>query len=155
MQVVFLCTQKRDLHLPLVGYLRQLGDLAPDARGLARGARNCTKCNPRRAHRLVQMGVHYRTNGGRPLSTFGGCVSHPRRAHNLVQIIVCYNYHSAELRVSGLPKMAHWYICTFGHWYIWTLVHLYLLFSPIVVQMGDAHYQHLGDALSYKWGTLP
>ena len=25
----------------------------------------------------------------------------------------------------------------------------------IVVQMGDAHYQHLGDALSYKWGTLP
>ena len=23
----------------------------------------------------------------------------------------------------------------------------------IIVQMGDAHYQHLGDALSYKWGT--
>ena len=22
----------------------------------------------------------------------------------------------------------------------------------IIVQMGDAHYQHLGDALSYKWG---
>lgn len=72
MQVVFLCTQKRPLHLPSVGYLRQLGDLAPDARGLARGARNCTTCNPRRAHSLVQMGVHYRTNGGRPLSTFGG-----------------------------------------------------------------------------------
>ena len=97
-------------------------------------------------------GTHCRTNGG--------CVSHPRRAHNLVQIIVCYNYHSAELRVRGLPKMALWYICTFVHlyictlvhWYIWILVHLYLLFSPIVVQMGDAHYQHLGDALSYKWG---
>ena len=74
-------------------------------------------------------GTHCRTNGGR--------VSHPRRAHNLVQIIVCYNYHSAELRVRGLPKMAHWYI--------WTLAHLYLLFSPIVVQMGDT--------LSYKWGT--
>ena len=41
--------------------------------------------------------------------------------------------------------MALWYICTFGLWYIWTLAHLYLLFSPIVVQMGDA--------LSYKWGT--
>ena len=27
---------------------------------------------------------------------------------------------------------------TFGHWHIWTSVHLYLLFSPIVVQMGDA-----------------
>ena len=90
-------------------------------------------------------GTHCRTNGG--------CVSHPRRAHNLVQIIVCYNYHSAELRVRGLPKMALWYICTFGHWYIWTLAHLYLLFFPIVVQMGDAHYQHLGDALLPKLGT--
>ena len=127
-------------------------------------------------------GTHCRTNGG--------CVSHPRRAHNLVQIIVCYNYHSAKLRVRGLPKMALWYICTFGHWYIWTLAHLYLLFfpivvqmgdalsyrwgthyrtdggcchrctfqpflRPIVVQMGDAHHQHLGDALSYRWGMLP
>lgn len=78
-------------------------------------------------------GGHYRTNGG--------CVSHPRKAHNLVQIIVCYNYHSAELRVRGLPKNG-----TLVHLYIWTLVHLYLRFSPIVVQMGDDHYQHLGDA---------
>ena len=28
-------------------------------------------------------------------------------------------------------------------WYKW---------GCIIVQMGDAHYQHLGDALSYKWG---
>ena len=63
-------------------------------------------------------GTHCRTNGG--------CVSHPRRAHNLVQIIVCYNYHSAELRVRGLPKMALWYICTFVHLYICTSVHLYI-----------------------------
>ena len=27
-------------------------------------------------------------------------------------------------------------------WYKWVC---------IIVQMGDAHYQHLGDALSYKW----
>ena len=91
---VFVYT-KTPVTPPFGRVLHQLGDLAPDARGLARGARNCTKCNPRRAHSLVQMGVHYRTNGGRPLSTFGG---------------------------------------------------------RIVVQMGDAHYQHLGDALSYKWG---
>ena len=69
-------------------------------------------------------GGHYRTNGG--------CVSHPRRAHNLVQIIVCYNYHSAELRVRGLPKNGHWHICTFGYWYIC------ISSFPL---------------LSYKWGT--
>ena len=95
----------------------------------------------------------------------------------MAQIIVCYNYHSAELRVSGLPKMALWYICTFGLWYIWTLAHLYLLFSPIVVQMGDAameafpalpapHYRTDGGRchgslsspsctpLSYRWGMI-
>ena len=101
------------------------------------------------------MGVHYRTNGGRPLSTFGGRIvvqmgdaSATLGEHTTTDVvIVCYNYHSAGLRVSGLPKMALWYICTFGLWYIWTLAHLYLLFFPIVVQMGDA--------LSYRWGMLP
>lgn len=137
--------------------MHQLGDLASDARPLAPRARNCTKCNPRRAHSLVQMGVHYRTNGG--------CVSHPRRAHNLVQIIVCYNYHSAELRVRGLPKMALWYICTFGLWYICTLAHLYLLFFPYCRTDGGCYNRctfqsflhpiivQMGDALSYRWGT--
>ena len=71
MQVVCLYVQTRDLHLPSVGYLRQLGDLASDARPLAPRARNCTKCNPRRAHSLVQMGVHYRTNGGRIVVQMG------------------------------------------------------------------------------------
>ena len=106
--------------------------------------------------------MHCRTNGG--------LVIHPRRAHNLEQIIVCYNYHSAELRVRGLPKMGHWYICTLAHLYFGTSVSpLFPLLSyrwgthyrtnggccdrhtsqpflrPIVVQMGDA--------LSYKWGN--
>ena len=147
---VFVHT-KTYLHLPLVGCLRGLGGLAFGARWIAYDARNCTKCNP-------------------------------RRAHNLAQIIVCYNYHSAELRVSGLPKMALWYICTFGLWYIWTLVHLdfgtfglwhiwtlahlYLLFSPIVVQMGTLPWKsfqpflhpiivQMGDAAIEAFPVLP
>ena len=73
-------------------------------------------------------------------------------------VIVCYNYHSAGLRVGGLPQMVLWYICTFGHWHICTLAHLYLPFSPIVVQMGDAAIDALSSPsyipLSYKWGML-
>ena len=122
--------------------------------------------------------VHYRTNGGCPLSTFGGRIvvqmgdasATPRRAHNLVQIIVCYNYHSAKLRVRGLPKWhfgtsVHLDFGTFGHWHIcissfpllsykWG-THYRTNGGRIIVQMGDAHYQHLGDALSYRWGMLP
>ena len=112
-------------------------------------------------------GGHYRTNGG--------CVSHPRRAHNLVQIIVCYNYHSAELRVRGLPKNGHWHICTFGYWYICISSFPLLSYkwgTPIINKWG-MHYRtdggryhrrtfqpflrpiivQMGDALSYKWGT--
>lgn len=105
-----------------------------------------------------KWGTHCRTNGG--------CVSHPRRAHNLVQIIVCYNYHSAELRVRGLPKMALWYICTFGHWYIGTLVHLDIgtSVSPLfpycrtnggrpLSTFGGRIITQIRDALSYRWGT--
>ena len=134
---------------------------APAGRPCTRCKRACTWC--KKLHQMQPSeSTQFGTNGcalsykwGTPIiniwgthcRTNGGCFSHPRRAHNLVQIIVCYNYHSAELRVSGLPKMALWYICTFGLWYIWTLAHLYLLFFPIVVQMGDA--------LSYRWGMLP
>ena len=138
MQVVFLYVQKRLLHLPSVGYLHQLGDLASDARHLAPRARKCTQCNP-------------------------------RRAHNLVQIIVCYNYHSAELRVRGLPKMALWYICTFGHWYIGTFGYWYICISsfPLLSYKWGTHYRTNGGRchrcnfppllrpLSYKWGMLP
>ena len=84
-------------------------------------------------------GTHCRTNGG--------CVSHPRRAHNLVQIIVCYNYHSAELRVRGLPKMALWYICTFGHWYIC------ISSFPLLSYKWGMIITQMGDALLPKWGT--
>ena len=97
---------------------------------------------------IVQMGdAHYQHLGdalsykwGTHCRTNGGCVSHPRRAHNLVQIIVCYNYHSAELRVSGLPKMALWYICTFGHRHICTFGLWHICISSF-------------SLLSYKWGT--
>ena len=127
---VFVHT-KTYLHLPSVGCLRGLGGLAFGARWIAYDARNCTKCNP-------------------------------RRAHNLAQIIVCYNYHSAELRVSGLPKMALWYICTFGLWYIWTLAHLDFGTSvsplfPYCRTNGGRFHGSLSSPsctpLSYKWGT--
>ena len=121
---VFVYT-KTPVTPPFGRVLHQLGDLAPDARGLARGARNCTKCNPRRAHSLVQMGVHYRTNGGRPLSTFGGRI--------VVQM------GDAAIDALSSPSYAP----------------LSYKWGMIVVQMGDAHYQHLGDALSYRWGMLP
>lgn len=91
-----------------------------------------------------RWGMHYRTNGG--------CVSHPRRAHNLAQIIVCYNYHFAELRVRGLPKMAHWHICTFGHLDIGTSVSP--LFPLLSYKWGTHYRTDGGCPLSYKWGTL-
>ena len=154
---------------------------APAGRPCTRCKRACTWCK-KLHHVQPSESTQFGTNGcalsykwGTPIiniwgthcRTNGGCVSHPRRAHNLVQIIVCYNYHSAELRVRGLPKMGHWYICTFGHWYICTLAHLDLLYFPycrtdggrIIVQMGDAAIDALSSPsyapLSYKWGTLP
>ena len=66
-----------------------------------------------------------RTNGGCPLSTFGGRI--------VVQM------GDAAIDALSRPSCAHYR--TDG--------------GRIVVQMGDAHYQHLGDALSYKWGMLP
>ena len=129
MQVVFLCTQKHQLHLPSVGYLHQLGDLASDARHLAPRARKCTQCNPRRAHSLVQMGVHHRTNGGRPLSTFGGRI--------IVQM------GDASIEALSRPSCAHYR--TDG--------------ERIVVQMGDDTIDALSSPsyapLSYRWGMLP
>ena len=98
-----------------------------------------------------KWGTHCRTNGG--------CVSHPRRAHNLVQIIVCYNYHSAELRVRGLPKMALWYICTFGHWHICISSFPYCRTNgghPLSTFGGRCHrctFPPLLRPLSYRWGT--
>lgn len=53
-------------------------------------------------------------------------------------VIVCYNYHSAGLRVGGYPK---WYIGTFGLIYIGTLVYWY------ISDMEYLHLQQVGETL--------
>lgn len=171
-----LYVQTRDLHLPSVGYLHQLGETC------IRCKRACTTCKNMHAVQPSES-TQFGTNGralsykwGTPIiniwgthcRTNGGCVSHPRRAHNLVQIIVCYNYHSAELRVSGLPKMALWYICTFGLWHICISSFPLLSYkwgTPIISIWGT-HYRTNGGRchrctflpllrpLSYRWGMI-
>ena len=190
MQVVFLCTQKRPLHLPSVGFCTSWETLHQMQEGLhvvQEIAPNATLGEHTVWYKwvciIVQMGdAHYQHLGdalsykwGMPIINIwgthcrpnGGCVSHPRRAHNLVQIIVCYNYHSAELRVRGLPKMALWYICTFGHWHI-CISYFSLLsykWGTTIINILGTHYRTNGGRchrctfppllrpLSYKWGT--
>ena len=123
---MFLCTQKRPLHLPSVGYLHQLGDLASDARGLARGARICVQRTPRRAHNPIEVIVCYNL-----------CFAE-LRVRGLPQMVLWY-----------ICTFGHWHICTLAHLYLPFSPIVVQMGDAAIDALSSPSY----IPLSYKWGT--